>query len=115
MLEAAQIEAWTSLSTVAMTSVTIYLTVVSGYLVVAYTAGRNLTKLQLIVISAIFVLFSLFFTAGANIHFTKATEYAEAIGVYTGVGVARTIFIAQIAGIIAALVFMYSSRKKPKK
>ena len=98
-----------------MTSVTIYLTVVTGYLVVAYTAGKNLSKFELIVISTLFVLFSLFFTFGANIHFTKATEYAEEIDIYTGALVAETVFISQIAGIVASLVFMYRSRKRSEK
>ena len=47
-----------------MTASTLYLTVVSGYLVVVYQAGKNLTRYQLLLVSALFLSFAVFFTAG---------------------------------------------------
>ena len=52
-------------STGAMTATSIYLSIISAFLVVAFVAGSKLTRSQLLVISTLFVLGALFFTYGA--------------------------------------------------
>ena len=62
-----EVEAWTLLvdfNTAGMNGMALYLTVASGYLIVAYLAGKQLTTYQVALISVMFVVFALLFTYG---------------------------------------------------
>ncbi len=47
----------------AMAGMSLYLTVVSGYILVAYLAGASLSKSQSFIVNSIFIPFSLFTVA----------------------------------------------------
>ena len=42
-----------------LTALSIYITTISAYLVVAYTAGKGMTRSQVLIVSVIFVIFAL--------------------------------------------------------
>ena len=63
MTEAELIEAAMALSESAGSAVTLYLTTISAYLLVAYFVGAKLDRLQTIIISVLFVVFALSFVA----------------------------------------------------
>ena len=93
----------------------LYFTAVSGYLITAYLAGAKLSNSQLLIISALFVVFA---SVSAFTTFSLA-ERAIALEVeYEG---SRDIFdsssyflvIAQFLGILASLKFMMDVRKSP--
>ena len=100
----------------AMEAITLYLSILTGYLIVAYTVGKNLSKFQLIIITALFLTFSTFFVLGTYMFFMRAhdmnlTWRPES---YTGQNAIFALWIggAQLAGIIASLAFMYDAQKK---
>lgn len=99
----------------AMESMTIYISVVSAYLAVAYLAGAKLTRSQAIIISSLFCVFALFVSIGT---FSMFSDIASIHGTYgTGNGInigGGIIFGAEIAGILASLKFMLDIRKNLK-
>jgi hypothetical protein len=54
MTEAELVESATSYFDIALTSLTIYITACSGYLIAAYLVGRHLTKSQNFIVSTLF-------------------------------------------------------------
>lgn len=102
-------------------SMMVYLTVISGYLVVAYLAGSELTRTQNIFISTIFVVFASFATWGLVSYFwvgEQLRRILEAGGidptvVLNPVGVNPAVIAAQmmVAGIFGALRFMWDVRR----
>lgn len=116
--EAELIEAGTSLAEAGMFGISIYITVVSGYLVVAYIAGKDLERFQLFTISLLFVTFS-FFAAFGSFGLIRGAVNAFA-GIDDGLGsVAQAIYVAvpyailfvQLLGIGLSLKFMSDQRK----
>ena len=112
------IAAGTSLLEAGMFGISIYLTVVSGYLVVAYIAGRDLGRFQLFTISMLFVTFS-FFASFGSFGLIRGAVNAFA-GIDAGFGpTARATFLAlplailfvQVVGIGLSLKFMMDRRK----
>ena len=73
-------EAITSLYNSSYTAVALFLTVLSGYMVVAYTVGQELKSPQLIFINMMFVAFSLVFATGAYSWALAAVEFANTYG-----------------------------------
>ena len=100
----------------AMEAITLYLTILSGYLIVAYAVGRDLSTFQAIIITAIFVVFASFFVTGTYEFFNTANVTHKLLSPETYPERARLysywIVGTQIAGIIAALAFMYDARRK---
>ena len=94
----------------AFSSVVIYLTVLSSYLVVAYLVGKDLSTTQLAIISTLFVFFALYFAIGADNWFRAAVQYSESVGM-TFTSLSRLLLWLLLAGIIAALWFMFDQRK----
>lgn len=98
-------------------SATVYLTVVSGYLIVAYTAGANLNRTQLIIVSALFIVFAVLFAWGTYGFFDlgfKIVDPSLSIG-FTETYLPIVLFLAQLVGVVAALRFMSDIRKNEKK
>lgn len=100
-----------------MMAVTVYLTVLSGYLAVAYLVGAKLTRTQLVTITALFVAFALLFSFGsfgfflAGVGFRASdSELAFPFVRY----LPTTTFVLEILGIIAAIKFMTDIRKGQK-
>ena len=98
---------------------TLYLTLVSGYLITAFLAGSRLTKPQVTTINAIFIISAVFFTLSTlgnfvlSVGFYMAAPWREAarleflfMGIYD-------IFmaLAMLAGIFASLKFMKDIRR----
>jgi len=99
----------------------LYLTTISGYLVVAYGIGAKLRRKQVVLINALFVFFSAAFTFSATTSFLSMAAYELAIAVdsefipegyhlvdLTYVGI---VLVVLIAGIIGSLSFMKNIRK----
>jgi hypothetical protein len=99
----------------AMEAITLYLSVLSGYLVVAYTIGKNLIGFRLFLVTALFIAFSSFFVLGTFGFFRVAHDIFGQWGPqdYDGrfIIYAYWISAAQILGVIGSLYFMYDTRK----
>ena len=90
----------------------LYVTVTSGYLLVAYLAGKDLTRLQAVIISVLYVTFAIFNTIAVVTYFQNAFYFGHTYGagrapywpVY-GLGVLFSL------GILACLKFMWDVRR----
>lgn len=105
-----------SLHETGLTALALYMTVLSGYMVVAYSVGSDLNKSQIVIINAIFLVFSLALSLASYFYFRGAYELglahwpdssprSEAI-------ILRLFLFAQIAAILGGLKFMFDIRKK---
>ncbi|NIV17840.1 MAG: hypothetical protein GWN47_05390 [Woeseiaceae bacterium] len=108
---------WMYTQELAMGAMVFYLSIVSGYLVVAYLAGKNLTKSQAIFISSLFTVFALFALWGSVAYFYMGSQYTEHFTVPLvsqtrpfGVRPFYIIGTLQFIGIIASLRFMWDVR-----
>jgi hypothetical protein len=95
----------------ASNAMALYVTVTSGYLLVAYLVGKDLTRLQAAIISVLYVVFSAFNTFAVVSYFQVAYYYGHTYGTGLvpswppyGMG---TLFIF---GILACLKFMWDVR-----
>ena len=121
MTEVEAIEAMYAMGANVVDSASTYLTVVTGYLIAAYFIGRELTRFQMAVISALFVAFSLSFIGaiyvGLNNILAISTQYPVQIDGwlnYVSKPVNVLVLVVDMLGIIMALIFMWSIRH-PKK
>ena len=100
-----------------MGAVTLYLTVVTTYLVAAYLAGEKLTRFQTILTTSLFIVFALVFTFGSIAFFQSSTEITAKYGSEVGIGTfpiqySWVIGCAEIFGILGSLKFMFDVRNK---
>ena len=98
-----------------MTATTLYLSIVSGFLVVGYTVGAQLSRFQLAVVSTLFVLFAFFFAVSTFSLVTRANEFILNYGTgdfQTNAATPYIIFSIECLGIVAAVAFMMHSRRK---
>jgi hypothetical protein len=95
---------------------TLYLSTVTGYLIIAYLAGSKLTKFQAGLITVFFLVFSVHFTISSFGTFELASTYTMQYLPETEHGPSivmnRTLTIFQMAGIVGCLKFMWDVRKK---
>lgn len=99
----------------AMTAMGMYLTTATGYLVTAYLVGRQLTSIQAIIITGLFLWFNLFMAFGTLGYFSRAAYFYSMLqtpppGIQMN---SVIIFVAvgfQLFGIIACLKFMWDVR-----
>jgi hypothetical protein len=100
-----------------ITCMSIFITIVSAYLIVAYIAGRNLTRPQVILVNALFVSFSVYAitamygfsrvaTELASLSIGMSTQRSE-VGVTTVPTIALLVFIPLAS---ACLKFMWDVR-----
>ena len=99
-----------------------YLTVVSGYLVVAYLIGAHLARSQAVFISCLFIMFALYALWGVTEYWTSAEEARQALlavgaldGValnHLGVNAAIPALPMGLLGIAGSLIFMWDVRRK---
>jgi hypothetical protein len=119
MTEYELVDAYASTSALGTTALTFYLTVVSGYLVVAYFAGDELTRNQAVFVTALFVVFGSFAMWGSMAYFYQAGLYiTEAAGNTTGDVRPRGLWPHHIVGLmeglglIGAVGFMRDIRRR---
>ena len=89
----------------------LYVTVTSGFLLVAYLAGNELTRLQTVIISVLYVTFAVFNTIAVVSYFQNAFYFGHTYGAgrmpYWPVYGLGTLFSL---GILASLKFMWDVR-----
>jgi hypothetical protein len=88
-----------------------YLTATSGYLLVAYFIGKNLTRLQAAIVTVLYGLFALFATIATVSYFENAFYFGHTYGVgrapsWGSYGVSGLFCF----GILACLKFMWDVR-----
>ncbi len=108
---------WFSIQELAMTAMMFYLSVVTGFLVAAYIAGKNFTRSQSIFVSSLFAIFALFALWGSVGYFYLGAEYAELYDVPLvaqarplGIKPYYVVGLLEFVGIIGALKFMWDVR-----
>ena len=98
-----------------MTAMALYLTAVSGYLLMAYMIGRNLTTLQCSIITGLFLWFTLFITIGTAGYFGRAIQLIDLLEFApSGIKLAPWVIWGssgfEFVGIFASLKFMWDVR-----
>jgi hypothetical protein len=98
-----------------MMATTVYLTVVSGYLITVYLVGAKLSRPQLLTISTLFTIFAFLFSFGTLSYFNLAIVLlGERPGKYYFMVqyFPFSLFIIELAGIMAAIKFTVEIRTK---
>ncbi|MEP5624734.1 MAG: hypothetical protein ABJP82_19345 [Hyphomicrobiales bacterium] len=95
----------------AQNAMTLYLTATSGYLLVAYLAGKELTRSQVVIISTLYATFASFATVAAVSFFRSALYFGNTYGA----GMMQSwpsysVGILFSLGILASLKFMRDIR-----
>ena len=115
MTEAEIIASWTSLTEISATATAIYLSLVSGYLVVAYVAGKNLEKLQLIVVNTLFVIAAEWHAFASAMHGSLGAEMASRLDPSQGDTAPAIMFWGWFTllscGVVACIYFMHKTRQ----
>jgi hypothetical protein len=117
MTEAELVEAWGIFLGNSQTAMGLYLSILSGYLIIAYAIGRKLSRIQTIIVSTLFFFASAFCTLVLTIWWQRALEFAleaktinpERV-VANSQGGVYTIAILFSLGILASLYFMWNVR-----
>jgi hypothetical protein len=101
----------------ALTSMALYLTTVTGYIVAAFIAGDRLTKLQVTIVNIFFLFVAGLFTFGTTGSLVREWSYLgklRAISpeepILLSAGIIWFIGITMLMGIFASLSFMWSVR-----
>lgn len=115
--ESMLVDAFTSYMELSISSMAIYLTLVTGYLVVAYFAARELSLKQLVISSTLFIFASSVAAFSSYRYAFIGMKYAARL---TELGAPNQSDFLQpgvylygsilFAGIVAALYFMWSTR-----
>ena len=100
-----------------MEAVALYLTIVSGYLIATYTAGKDLPKFLCFLITSLFLVFSLLTMNGSYQFYEGAHSFSRIFGPELQYPIvplwyAWAIVIIELAGTIGCLVYMHQVRKK---
>ena len=117
MTEAEMIEAGTSFYELSATMLSLYLTATTGYLLVAFFVGIKLTRIQLVTISGLYLIFALISTYMAVGYGIRGISYMELVAqlntdteLYTTNALPIGMAICLLGGIFASLYFMWSVR-----
>ncbi len=110
---AEQLESIAAMADIGISTLAIYISVISGYLVVAFLIGKRLTKSQLTIVTSLFVVFGLILSFGSFIFFQN-------VALINGEGDWRNnlplaLFVIQVIGMVAAIKFMLDMRKEDKQ
>ena len=97
-----------------VTTMAFYFSVISAYLVVAYLAGKELEKIQVVIINILFLAFSLSLVYGTYNFFLEAYLLIPDSGPIPS-WLPLSVGITEIFGIVAALFFMKNNRKDINK
>jgi hypothetical protein len=118
MTEAELVEAITSYFDIAVATLTLYMTVCSGYLIVAYMVGGNLTTSQAFIVSTLYCFIAAVTTYAFYAWAQRALDYLviqESSGI-SSIDTAATPIMASVltaimsAGVLACLKFMWDVR-----
>lgn len=101
-----------SLISYGVTIMAFYFSVVSAYLIVAYLAGRELSKLQVIIINTLFLAFSFSLVYGTFNFFFGAYSFVQEAGGPIPPWSPPFLALIETFGIFAALFFMIIIRRK---
>lgn len=122
MTEAELLEVSANITEAVISTVTLYLSVVSAYLVVAYIVGKQLSTFQVTVINVLFVVFAMSFVMGIQTGFANLYSLSKEIldfrpewAVYTSPLMNRALFVLDVGGILASLIFMWNVRHPRKE
>jgi hypothetical protein len=95
----------------------LYITTLSGYLIVAYIAGKDLTRSQMVIISSCFAIFTSLCAYAAIANSTRVLEFTSELYELNPdrhyamrVSVLYTIKFVLYTGILVALKFMWDIR-----
>ena len=122
-LDSAQFDRLVDLIDVLGTHLTIYLTLISAYIVVAYIVGAKLTRLQVSLVSVLYFAATLFeallivaLVRGSVHMLSYLGEIDRSVGdtLIANMGGQYLGLMVLIAGLIMPLWFMYSVRKNAK-
>ena len=99
-----------------ISAVTVYMTVLSGYLVVFYVAGEKLRSRQSIFITMLFVVFSAIPVWAAYEYWSAAMEAARLLKkefAFTRLDINPAVFLVplMVAGIVGSLGFAWEAGK----
>ena len=118
MTEAELIEAAMIIAEQAASSVSLYLTTVSAYLLVAYFVGAKLKGLQTIAISTLFVIFALSFVAGIQTNLGNMVSIEQELQSlrpdwisFSSNRFNMVLLVVDTLGIIVSLYFMWDVRR----
>ena len=107
----------TSYFNAGLTAFGMYITVLTGYIIAAFVAGKRLNRAQVWIVNVLFFCTAATFTIATVACYSRTNDYATRLleldpnrtSFFTGTA---TIFVGmiQILGIAACLYFMWSSR-----
>ena len=118
MGEAELIDAYISASELAVQTMMFYLTIVTGYVVVAHFAGATLLTRQIVFVNSIFVVFGFLAVWGSVGYFTTASHFWLQTAAYAAIqdeeflGPAVLVGSIESAGILASLLYMRDIRSR---
>ncbi len=96
-----------------LTALALYLTILSGYLVVAYIAGTDLERVQVYFINTIFVFFAGILALYSSVLFYAGLRFGPGEGAPDRYFYALFIIIAcEMIAILGAIKFMYDIRAR---
>ena len=118
-MEAADyLEAATSYFGLTIDTLSFYMTVTSGYLIVAYLAGAKLSRSQIAVISTLYIFMASIATYGLYAFVARGSAFSHkhsaldpGMVVYATPVLAVVLSVTLAGGIIASLLFMWNIRR----
>lgn len=117
MTEAELVEAWGQFLGNSQTAMALYLSILSGYLIIAYLVGRKLSRTQVIILSTMFLFASAFCTMILTTWWQRALEFALEAQVINPERVVsnsqtavRGVAVLFSLGILSSLYFMWNIR-----
>ncbi len=115
MSEAEIYEAYTGLASLGATATAIYLSLVSAYLVGAYAVGKNLTRIQLVIVNSLFAITSTWHAFSSAVSGYNAVLMMNRLDSDDSEVFANTLFFGWLGvlmiGILASLYFMHTTRR----
>ena len=121
MTEAELVEAWGLFLGNSQTALGLYLSVLSGYLIIAYLVGDKLTRAQVVIVTVLYVCATTIITLWFFAWWSRALEFAMEAKqlnpdrqVANSVQTTWSITVMLFMAIVASLYFMWSIRH-PKK
>ena len=117
MTEAELIESSMALAEMVSNTVTLYLTTVSAYLLVAYFVGASLDRLQTFIISVLFIVFSLSFVAAIQTNLGNMVSIGNELEEirpdwirYASTQFNLVLLVVDTCGVLVSLLFMWNIR-----
>jgi hypothetical protein len=117
MNEAELVEAWGLFLGNSQTALGLYLSVLTGYLIIAYLVGNKLTRVQVLIVTVLYVSASAIITLWFFAWWSRALEFAMEAKqlnpdrqVANSIGATWAITSMLVMATVASLYFMWSMR-----